>query len=355
MNARTDPLGAAPPQGRQADPGARWAGPRLAGLLMTGVLMTGCASPATEPVTPATRPAASPAPPSTSSEPGASETGASETVGPDDGSPPPGTPRPSAHGDALPAPDAAVPTDPERLAEALVRTDAALGRAVDAWLGEDRKADGEPPEPVVLLSLYQQRVYRLMGHRPELARRVVERLPSRLAARARDDAEAARSLFSLTRPTSTPGRFRTQEPPDAEKLRGHLREGERRFGVGWEVLAAVMFVETKFGRLRSPSSAGAQGPMQFMPATWRAYGLGGDVHDPRDAVLGAANYLRASGAPRDYRRALYAYNHDRRYVDAVQRYARMMRRDPRAYYTYYNWQVFVLTTRGDLRITGPRG
>ncbi|MEU9885968.1 transglycosylase SLT domain-containing protein [Sphaerisporangium sp. NPDC051011] len=321
----------------------------MTGLLVAGLLVTGCASPVTEPVTPATRPAASPAPPSTSSEPGASG-----TAGSDDGSLPPGTPRPSAHGDALPAPDAAVPTGPERLARELVRTEAALGRAVDAWLGDDGKAEGEPPEPVVLLSLYQQRVYRLMGHRPELARRVVERLPSRLAARAADDAEAARSLFSLTRPTSTPGRFRTQDPPEAEKLRGHMREAERRFGVGWEVLAAVMLVETKFGRLRSPSSAGAQGPMQFMPATWKAYGLGGDVRDPRDAVLGAANYLRASGAPRDYRRALYAYNHDQRYVDAVQRYARTMRRDPRAYYTYYNWQVFVLTTRGDLRITGPR-
>ena len=44
--------------------------------------------------------------------------------------------------------------------------------------------------------------------------------------------------------------------------------------------------------------AGAQGPMAVLiPATWRAYGMGGDVRDPRDAIMGAADYLRASGAP----------------------------------------------------------
>ena len=67
--------------------------------------------------------------------------------------------------------------------------------------------------------------------------------------------------------------------------------------------------------------------MQFMPATWRAYGLGGDVHDRDDAILGAANYLRASGAARDLRAALYAYNHSDRYVDAVATFAAQMRRD----------------------------
>jgi membrane-bound lytic murein transglycosylase B len=93
--------------------------------------------------------------------------------------------------------------------------------------------------------------------------------------------------------------------------------------------------------------------MQFLPATWKAYGLGGDIHEPRDAVLGAANYLHASGAPGDYERAVHAYNPDRRYVDAVLRHARQIRHDPRAFYAYYNWQVYVLTTRGDARLTGP--
>jgi membrane-bound lytic murein transglycosylase B len=119
------------------------------------------------------------------------------------------------------------------------------------------------------------------------------------------------------------------------------------------VLAAVNFIESAFGRLRNESTAGARGPMQFMPATWRAYGLGGDIEDPGDAILGAAHYLRANGAPRSYRRALLAYNHSAHYVDAILRFAQRMRRDPRSFYAYYSWQVYVRTGRGVRRITGP--
>jgi membrane-bound lytic murein transglycosylase B len=93
--------------------------------------------------------------------------------------------------------------------------------------------------------------------------------------------------------------------------------------------------------------------MQFMPGTWRAYGLGGSVHDPRDAILGAANYLRASGAARDLRRALWHYNHSERYVAAVTAFAAQMRRDPAVFLQYHAWQVFVKTPSGPRRITGP--
>jgi membrane-bound lytic murein transglycosylase B len=93
--------------------------------------------------------------------------------------------------------------------------------------------------------------------------------------------------------------------------------------------------------------------MQFMPATWRAYGLGGDVHDPHDAIMGAANYLRASGGRRDIRGALHAYNPSPTYVDAVLRYARRIRVDLDAFYTFYNWQVFARTSAGEKRLTGP--
>jgi len=112
------------------------------------------------------------------------------------------------------------------------------------------------------------------------------------------------------------------------------------------VLAAVNFVETAFGKVRSPSSAGAQGPMQFLPETWRAYGLGGDVHDPRDAIVGAANMLRANGAPRDLRAALYAYNQSRLYVDAVLAYARVLGRTRAALPAFHAWRVFVRTPAG---------
>ena len=119
------------------------------------------------------------------------------------------------------------------------------------------------------------------------------------------------------------------------------------------MLAAVNFVESKFGKLRNASASGAQGPMQFMPATWRAYGMGGDVNDPHDAILGAANYLHASGAPRDVRRAPHAYNPSSAYVDGVLRYARALAADRLLFYELYNWQVFVKTPSGDRRVTGP--
>jgi soluble lytic murein transglycosylase-like protein len=254
---------------------------------------------------------------------------------------------------ALPAPDTPIPTDAAQAADAVVRTTAALGHAIDSWRDHGDTARGEPPKPVVLLALYQQRIYRVLARRPELARRTIARLPEPLAAQARDNVTATRALFSLAHPVRKPNVFRTQNPLPAGTLLDYLRQAGHRFGVSWQVLAAVMHVESKFGRVKSSSSAGAQGPMQFLPSTWQAYGLGGDIHDPRDAVLGAANYLHASGAPRDYGRALYAYNPDRRYVDAVLRHARQIRRDPHAYYAYYNWQVFVLTAHGDIRMTGP--
>ena len=175
-----------------------------------------------------------------------------------------------------------------------------------------------------------------------------------LAVEARATLDARRRLVALTPPTTLPlSAFRTGAALPARTLLRFYREAERRFGVEWEVLAAVNFVETGFNRLRSRSSAGAQGPMQFMPATWRAYGLGGDVHEPRDAIIGAANYLRASGAARDLRRALWHYNHSQRYVDAVAAFAAQMRRDARIYFAYHSWQIFIKTRNGPRRITGP--
>jgi membrane-bound lytic murein transglycosylase B len=139
----------------------------------------------------------------------------------------------------------------------------------------------------------------------------------------------------------------------ASVLLRDYREAERRFKVPWTVLAAVNFVESKFGKLRNASAAGAQGPMQFMPATWRHYGLGGNVHDAHDAILGAANYLHASGAPHDLRGALRHYNPSRSYVDAVLRYARRISSDRTMFFAFYNWQVYLKTSLGDRRVTGP--
>ncbi|WP_283136343.1 transglycosylase SLT domain-containing protein [Rhizohabitans arisaemae] len=257
-------------------------------------------------------------------------------------------PAPTRRAPALPAPDVAIPKDPAQLARALTTTTAELRRAIDSW-----GLKGKAPEPVVLLALHQQRIYRYLARNPQVASLTYAKLPKALAGPAKDNVTAGRDLLTLVHPISGAVKFRVQEPEPADALLGYFRRAERRFGVDWEVLAAVMFVETKFGRVRSPSHTGAKGPMQFMPGTWAAYGMGGNVHDTQDALFGAANYLRASGAPRDYRRALWAYNHSYRYVNAVQLYARQIKRDIRNYYAYYNWQVYVATTRGDRRLTGP--
>jgi hypothetical protein len=226
--------------------------------------------------------------------------------------------------------------------------DAAVGRWRDA--GTVRQ-----PRELRLWALRQQRLLLALGVAPQtFGDAVVARLPARHRPAARDVLVARRALVRLTPPTALPlSAFRTGPAEPADRLLAYYREAERRFGVPWEVLAAVNFVESAFGKVRSPSAAGARGPMQFLAATWRAYGLGGDVDDPRDAILGAANLLRASGAPRDLRRALEAYNHSALYVDAVLAYARVMRRDVRALYGFHAWQVFVRTPRGYRRITSP--
>ncbi len=205
---------------------------------------------------------------------------------------------------------------------------------------------------MTLLALYQQRIYVLLTERPKLADRTLARLSGSVRAEAHDTLGARRALGRLAGPPRR-RRFTTGRALPADVLLALYRKAQRRYRVSWQVLAAVNFVETGFNRLRNNSTAGAQGPMQFIPSTWRAYGRGGNIRDPHDAILGAANYLHASGAPGNYRRALFAYNPSSLYVDAVLRYARRIRRDARTYYAYYSWQIFVRTPSGTRRLTGP--
>src|SRR5207253_7750010 len=121
-----------------------------------------------------------------------------------------------------------------------------------------------------------------------------------------DIVSAHRELFRITPPISAQA-IRTGRAEQAGVLLSYYREAERRFHVSWRVLAAVNFVESAFNKLRSRSAGGAQGPMQFIPATWRAHGLRGHIHDPHDATPGAANSPPPSGPPRNPRRALHAY------------------------------------------------
>jgi Transglycosylase SLT domain len=253
---------------------------------------------------------------------------------------------------SAPTPKAGIPREPGALAERLADTHAALAGAIDGWRTEGDLGAHPPPREVTLWALHQQRIHLLLTGRPSLSRKVLPRLPAGVAAHLRATIRARRGLGRIT--PLTPGRYRTGAPLPPRELLAHYRKAQRRFGVPWPVLAAVNFVESAFNRLRNSSAAGAQGPMQFIPSTWDAYGMGGDVHDPHDAIMGAANYLSASGAPGDLTGALYAYNPSDLYVRAVLAYSNRIRRDRNAFLSYYSWQVFVrMPDGGTRRITGP--
>ena len=249
---------------------------------------------------------------------------------------------------APPSVNAPIPTEPEPLARTLVQTTADLEQAIGDWHPKSTAA----PQAVVLQALYQQRIYRLLTRDSGLATRTLALVPRDLAKISRDLLAAQRELYRLT-PSIGVQTIKVARARPAPELLSYYRDAQRRFKVPWDVLAAVNFVETKFGKLRSASAAGAQGPMQFMPATWRRYGLGGNVQDAHDAILGAANYLHASGASQDLRNALRHYNPSSAYVDAVLRYTRRIGADRKMFYALYNWQVFVKTPGGDRRVTGP--
>ena len=98
-------------------------------------------------------------------------------------------------------------------------------------------------------------------------------------------------------------------------------------GLSWMVLAAIGQIESDDGANMGPSTAGALGPMQFLPSTWRIWGIDGfgdagppNIMNPLDAVPSAARLLCADGAARggqSLRQAIFDYNHADWYVDEV--------------------------------------
>jgi hypothetical protein len=116
------------------------------------------------------------------------------------------------------------------------------------------------------------------------------------------------------------------EPPIF--LQKIYRAAGKKYRIPWQVLAAINYVETRYGKDLAVSSAGAIGWMQFMPATWSEYGASVNLQgkpapgmpnpwDPTDAIFAAAKYLRAAGAGPNLPGAVYAYNHAGWYVQEV--------------------------------------
>ena len=104
------------------------------------------------------------------------------------------------------------------------------------------------------------------------------------------------------------------------------QQAAAKYGLGPQgpaVLAGINAVETGFGTNLGPSSAGAVGWMQFMPASWAEYGVDAngdgvkDPNNPEDAIFAAASYLSIAGMPADTYGAIFAYNHADWYVEEV--------------------------------------
>jgi transglycosylase-like protein with SLT domain/peptidase M23-like protein len=95
------------------------------------------------------------------------------------------------------------------------------------------------------------------------------------------------------------------------------------YQVPWQVLAGINEIETDYGRNLSVSSAGAVGWMQFLPSTWKQWGVDAngdgvaDPYNPVDAIFTAARYLHAAGASSNVAKAIFAYNHASWYVESV--------------------------------------
>lgn len=200
-----------------------------------------------------------------------------------------------------------------------------------------------------------QLVLRELAGRPELDDAVLGAVdPS--AAPAVERVVRARQFLqqrSASRPPQPPPgelpAWRIVEPEPIETLRAHYAEAEQLTGIAWYWLAAIHLQETRMGRVRGVSSAGAVGPMQFLPTTWEVC-CTGDPTVTGDAIIGAATYLAQSGGPDDMAAALYEYNPNDGYVAVVTAYAENLRDEPELLPGYHGYQVFVGTAAGTVRL-----
>lgn len=226
--------------------------------------------------------------------------------------------------------------DPAVLADDLVADELAL------------RDPATPEDQRVAAARRQQAAYRAIGRNPQWDAIVRPRIPESLGFVFDRNIDARRQLNAMAEVRDTLPAWRIVPPAPADQLLGYYREAEAAYGVPWNYLAAINLIETRFGSIVGTSTAGAQGPMQFMPATWAEYGQGGNLRDPRDAILGAARYLAANGFAADPDHAIFRYNNAGQYVRAVNDFAAVMAADPSTFGSYYLWDVYYFTTAGEV-------
>lgn len=235
------------------------------------------------------------------------------------------------------APAAAAPgADPAALVADLVAADQTL-------------RNPSSPEQVLSAAARRQQVaYRTLGAHPEWDAVARPQVPSALLAVYDRNIDARRQLMALTEPKESLPAWRVVPPVPANELVASYRAAEAESGVPWNYLAAINFVETGFGRINGVSDDAAQGPMQFLPSTFAAYGNGGDIHSPRDSIMAAGRLLASNGFATNRDKAIWNYNHSDYYVRAVNDYAAVIGGDPAGFAGYYRWDTYYRTTAGDL-------
>ncbi len=269
---------------------------------------------------------------STTSSTAPSSTAASSTVPP--AAAPDATPSPVST--TLPPLQPRLASEPAQLADDLVADERALRdpSSSEAVLGEAARR--------------QQLAYRTLARNPDWEAIARSRIPPELLDIYDLNIDARHQLDALVSPEDTMPVWRIDPPAPADELLGYYRKAENATGVGWNYLAAINMIESRFGRIVGPSSAGAQGPMQFLPSTFAAYGDGGDILSPHDSIMAAGRYLAANGFVGDQDHALYRYNNSELYVRAVQDYATVLATDPAAFTGFYRWDVYYRTTSGEV-------
>ena len=260
------------------------------------------------------------------------------------------TPEPTV-ADPTPTTVAPVAAPNGRIAPRVAATAAGLADQV-AEAERGLLLEGATPAELAVWGHLHQVAIRKLGYEPDWDLEFFEALPAEFRARTLLHVSARRSLIDLSSGYDAADFIPAWEiinPEPADALLSYYQEAEAATGIEWEFLAAINLIETGMGRIRGLSSAGAQGPMQFLPTTWDEAGIGqGDINSPRDAINGAARYLVRRGGPSDMEGAIWGYNNSDEYVSAVRAYAELLRQDSAAYAAIYNWEIYFYTEAGDV-------
>ncbi len=198
----------------------------------------------------------------------------------------------------------------------------------------------------------QQRLYRTLAINSAWKDEVLASVDDDVAISVGLNWEARENLTMLANSeelSETMPAWEVVEPLPPQELVALYKRAEEATGVSWEFMAAINLVETRMGRIRGISTAGAVGPMQFLPTTW-AECCEGDPTVPADAIMGAAQYLVDRGGPDNMPKAIRGYNNSGYYVNAVTAYAEVLMSDERAYWGYHGWEIYFRSSAGLVEI-----